>query len=77
VASYEKVRAWRLSYSPQKYREVIAVATAAAMKCPTARPFHKDVAKMYGATEAELNELAVIVAQTSFFGVPFHSHTKL
>jgi hypothetical protein len=28
--------------------------------------FHKEVAKMYGATEAELNGLAVIVAQISF-----------
>jgi alkylhydroperoxidase/carboxymuconolactone decarboxylase family protein YurZ len=29
------------SLIPQKYREMIALATAAAMKCPTARPFIK------------------------------------
>jgi alkylhydroperoxidase/carboxymuconolactone decarboxylase family protein YurZ len=29
------------SLIPQKYREMIALATAAAMKCPTARAFIK------------------------------------
>jgi AhpD family alkylhydroperoxidase len=60
------------SLIPQKYREMMALATAAAMKCPYCQTFHKEVAKMYGATEAELNELAAIVAQTSFWSAILH-----
>ena len=61
------------SVIPQKYREMRALATAAAMKCPYCQTFHKEVAKMYGASEAELNELAVIVAQTSFWSAILHT----
>jgi AhpD family alkylhydroperoxidase len=61
------------SVIPQKYREMMALATAAAMKCPYCQTFHKEVAKMYGASEAELNELAVIVAQTSFWSAILHT----
>lgn len=52
---------------------MLAEATAAAMKCPYCQTFHKEVAKMYGATEAELNELVVIVAQTSFWRAILHT----
>ena len=61
------------SVIPQKYREMMALATAAAMKCPYCQTFHKEVAKMYGATEEELNELAAIVAQTSFWSAILHT----
>ena len=61
------------SVIPQKYREMMALAAAAAMKCPYCQTFHKEVAKMYGASEAELNELAVIVAQTSFWSAILHT----
>jgi AhpD family alkylhydroperoxidase len=61
------------SVIPQKYREMMALAAAAAMKCPYCQTFHKEVAKMYGATEEELNELAAIVAQTSFWSAILHT----
>jgi AhpD family alkylhydroperoxidase len=61
------------SVIPQKYREMMALASAAAMKCPYCQTFHKEVAKMYGASETELNELAVIVAQTSFWSAILHT----
>jgi AhpD family alkylhydroperoxidase len=61
------------SVIPQKYREMMALATAAAMKCPYCQMFHKEVAKMYGASEEELNELAAIVAQTSFWSAILHT----
>jgi AhpD family alkylhydroperoxidase len=38
---------------------------AAATKCPYCQTYHKEVAKMFGATVQELNELAVVVASTS------------
>ena len=61
------------SVIPQKYRKIMALATAAAMKCPYCQTFHKEVAKMYGASEEELNEVAVIVGQTSFWSAVFHT----
>jgi AhpD family alkylhydroperoxidase len=41
---------------------MMAPAKAAAMKCPFCQMFHKEVAKMYGASEEELNEIAAILA---------------
>jgi AhpD family alkylhydroperoxidase len=61
------------SVIPPKYREMMALATAAAMKCPYCQTFHREVAKMNGATEQELNELALIVAQTSFWSAMLHT----
>ena len=55
------------SIIPQKYREMMMLAAAAATKCPYCQTYHKEIAKMYGATVEELNELAaVIIGQTSF-----------
>ena len=50
----------------QKYREMMMLAAAAATKCPYCQTYHKGVAKMYDATVEELNDLAVIIGQTSF-----------
>jgi len=61
------------SVIPQKYREMMALAAAAALKCPYCQTFHKESAKMFGATEAELNELATVVAQTSFWSAILHT----
>ena len=49
------------SIIPQKYREMVMLAAAAATKCPYCQTYHKEIAKMYGATVEELNELAVII----------------
>jgi AhpD family alkylhydroperoxidase len=61
------------SVIPQKYREMMALAAAATMKCPYCQTFHRESAKMFGASEAELNELAAIVAQTSFWSAILHT----
>lgn len=61
------------SIIPKKYREMMALAAAAAMKCPYCQTFHREGAKMYGASEEELNELAAIVAQTSFWSAVLHT----
>jgi AhpD family alkylhydroperoxidase len=61
------------SVIPKKYREMMALAAAAAMKCPYCQTFHKEAAKMLGATEEELNELALIVANTSFWSAVLHT----
>ena len=61
------------SVIPQKYREMMALAAAAALKCPYCQTFHRESAKMFGASEAELNELAAVVAQTSFWSAILHT----
>ena len=61
------------SIIPQKYREMMALAAAASMRCPYCQTFHKESAKMFGASEEELNELAAIVAQTSFWSAILHT----
>ena len=58
---------------PQKYREMMMLAAAAATKCPYCQTYHKEVSKMWGATEEELNELAVVVGQTSFWSNVLHT----
>jgi AhpD family alkylhydroperoxidase len=62
------------SQIPEKYREMIALAAAASVKCPYCQTFHNEVAKMYGTNEEELKELSVIVGQTSFWSNVLHTH---
>ena len=61
------------SLIPEKYREMMMLAAAAAVKCPYCQTYHKEVSKMFGASEEELNELAVIVGQTSFWSNVLHT----
>jgi AhpD family alkylhydroperoxidase len=60
------------SIIPKKYREMMMLASAAATKCPYCQAYHKEAAKMWGATEEELNELAAIVAQSAFWSNVLH-----
>jgi AhpD family alkylhydroperoxidase len=61
------------SIIPQKYREMMMLAAAAATKCPYCQTYHKEIAKIYGATVEELNDLAVIIGQTSFWSNVRHT----
>ena len=61
------------SVIPEKYREMMMLAAAAATKCPYCQTYHKVVSKMFGATEEELKELAVIVGLTSFWSNILHT----
>lgn len=58
---------------PPKYREMISLASAATMKCPYCEMFHREVAKMYGATEEELAEVGTLVGQTAFWSANLHA----
>jgi AhpD family alkylhydroperoxidase len=55
------------SVIPKKYREMMMLASAAATKCPYCQTYHREVAKMLGATDRELDELAVVVAGSAFW----------
>lgn len=60
------------SLIPLKYREMIALAAAASTKCPYCQTFHKERSKILGASDEELNELAAIVGNTSFWSNVLH-----
>jgi AhpD family alkylhydroperoxidase len=61
------------SVIPQKYREMMMLAAAAAAKCPYCQTYHKEVSKMWGATDDELKELAAVVALTAFWSNVLHT----
>jgi AhpD family alkylhydroperoxidase len=41
---------------PHKYRELVGLGMAAAMKCPYCLFYHTEMAKLHGATEAEIED---------------------
>ena len=49
---------------PNKYRELIGVAVAAILRCKYCAYYHAEIAKLYGATEAEIED-AVHFAKSS------------
>lgn len=49
---------------PNKYRELIGVGVAAIMRCKYCSYFHAEIAKLYGATDAEIED-AVHFAKSS------------
>jgi AhpD family alkylhydroperoxidase len=49
---------------PNKYRELIGVAIAAVSKCRYCALYHTEVARLYGATDAEIED-AVHYAKSS------------
>jgi AhpD family alkylhydroperoxidase len=49
---------------PNKYRELIGIAISAATKCRYCAVYHTEVAKLYGATDAEIED-AVHYAKSS------------
>ena len=62
------------SVIPPKYREMMMLAASAAVKCPYCQTYHREVSKMmWGASDEELDELAVIVGQTSFWSNVLHT----
>ena len=61
------------SIIPRKYREMMMLAAAAAVKCPYCQIYHKEVSKMWGASGDELNELAAVVALTAFWSNVLHT----
>lgn len=50
---------------PTKYRELIGVGIAAATKCRYCEAFHTEIAKLHGATEAEIEEALHFAKQTT------------
>ena len=58
---------------PAKYRELIGLAIAASIKCPYCIYFHTKAAKMNGATDEELAELAWLTRFTAGWSSILHA----
>ena len=52
---------------PAKYRELISLGVAMALKCSSCETFHNAAARMNGASDEELAELRSIVGQVSYW----------
>lgn len=50
---------------PPKYKELIGLAAAAAMKCPYCTHFHTEAAKLHGANAAEIAEASAMAMMTA------------
>ncbi len=58
---------------PPRYRELIGLAVAANIKCPYCQLFHREGAKMNGATEKELAEVTLLAGWTTFWSAMIHA----
>lgn len=58
---------------PAKYKELIGLAIAANVKCPYCQLFHREAAKMHGATDEELAELEFLASWTSRYSSLIHA----
>lgn len=58
---------------PGKYQELIGLAIAANIKCPYCQLFHMSAAKMNGATEAELAEVAFLASLATRWSAMIHA----
>ena len=58
---------------PAKYRELIGLAVAASIKCPYCVHFHTRAAKMNGATDDELVEVAFLTRFTTGWSSILHA----
>jgi AhpD family alkylhydroperoxidase len=57
---------------PSKYRGLIGLAVAANIKCPYCQHFHKEAARMHGATDEELTETAFLASWTARYSAIIH-----
>ncbi|MFC7225861.1 carboxymuconolactone decarboxylase family protein [Salinirubellus salinus] len=57
---------------PPKYKEFIGLAVAANLKCPYCQEFHMGAAKLHGATDEELREVAYLASFTARYSAILH-----
>ncbi len=58
---------------PGKYREMIALAVAANLKCPYCELFHTGTAKLHGASDDELKEVYFLASFTTRWSAMIHA----
>ena len=72
---WEPMKKYSFSESkiPAKYREMIGLAVASSIKCPYCIHFHTRAAKMNGATDEEIAELAYLTRFTTGWSSVLHT----
>ncbi len=50
---------------PPKYKQLIGLAVAGAIRCPYCTLFHTEASKLMGATTAEIEEVAMLTRETA------------
>jgi AhpD family alkylhydroperoxidase len=66
-SEWESFRSLQLSDKtaiPNKYKELIGLAVSGATRCRYCVYFHTEAARLFGASEAEINEAALIAKNT-------------
>ena len=58
---------------PGKYREMIALAVAANLKCPYCELFHTGTAHLHGATDDEMKEVYFLASFTTRWSAMLHA----
>jgi AhpD family alkylhydroperoxidase len=58
---------------PGKYREMIALAVAANLKCPYCELFHTGTAKLHGVSDEELKEVYFLASFTTRWSAMIHA----
>ena len=58
---------------PAKYRELMGLASAANIKCPYCQLMHTGMAKLNGATDEELSEVAYLASLTARWSTMIHA----
>lgn len=58
---------------PAKYRELIALAIAANIKCPYCQLFHTGTSGLHGATKEEFSEVAFLASFTTRWSAMIHA----
>jgi AhpD family alkylhydroperoxidase len=63
-ASFKSLRLPDQTAIPNKYKEMIGLAVSGATRCRYCAYFHAEAARLFGATEEEITETALIVKNT-------------
>jgi AhpD family alkylhydroperoxidase len=66
--SWELFKRYQMSEDtliPPKYKQLIGLAVAGAIRCPYCTLFHSEAAKLMGATTAEIEEVSMLAKETA------------
>lgn len=67
ASEWQSFKALQLSVTtaiPPKYKELIGLAVSGATRCRYCAYYHKEAARLFGATEDEINEAALMARAT-------------
>ena len=63
-ASFKSLQLSDQTALPNKYKEMIGLAVSGATRCQYCAYFHAEAARLWGATEDEINETALVAKHT-------------